>query len=145
MGAMPDAPSRLILVVDDDARFADVLHDVLSEDGYEVAIAANGADALAALAARPADLILVDVRMPKLDGPGLYRELAGRDPDLAGRVMFMTGAAVDAATAEVLAAVRTPPLRKPFELKDIRAAVQRFFLASGSFHGARFPRPGAPS
>src|SRR3990167_77931 len=134
---MPDAPSRLILVVDDDARFADVLHDVRREEGYEVAIAANGADALAALERRPADLILVDVRMPKLDGPGLYRELARRDPDLARRVMFMTGAAVDPEMAEIIATVRTPTLRKPFEIKDILGAVQRFFLASESFRGVR--------
>lgn len=60
-------------------------------------------------------LILIDVRMPELDGPDFYRELQSRDPEHARRVMFMTG--------------------------GLRAAVQRFFLAAQSFPGSRERRP----
>ena len=52
---------------------------------------ANGHLALAQLQKRPYDLILCDLRMPKLDGPGLYRCLAQDQPQLLPRFIFVTG------------------------------------------------------
>ena len=124
---------KSILIIDDDPLFAKMLEDLLTGDGYRATTAANGAEALATIAEQTFDLILIDVRMPELDGPAVYRELERRNPDQARRVMFMTGGAVGAETAELLSTVRTPVLRKPLEVKEIRATVQRFFLAADSF------------
>src|SRR5207302_2364828 len=80
--AAPPAPAAAhpprqghVLVVDDDLELANVLAAALRAVGHEVEIAANGVDALAALERGRFDVILSDVRMPKLDGPGLYREI----------------------------------------------------------------------
>jgi two-component system response regulator HydG len=124
---------KSILVVDDDPMFARLLEDILKGDGHQVTLAGNGVEALALLTERAFDLIMIDVRMPELDGPNFYREVQRRNPEHAHRVMFMTGGAVGAETAELLSKVRTPVLRKPLEVKEIRATVQRFFLAADSF------------
>ena len=124
---------KSILVVDDDLMFAKLLEDVLATDGHRVTSAANGVEALGLVAGKAFDLIMIDIRMPELDGPAFYRELERRNPDQARRVMFMTGGAVGAETAELLSTVRTPVLRKPLDVEEIRATVQRFFLAADSF------------
>lgn len=124
---------KSILVVDDDPMFAKLLEEILVGDGYHVSTAGNGVEALMFLADRAFDLIMIDIRMPQLDGPGFYRELERSNPDHACRVMFMTGGPVGAETAELLSTVRTPVLRKPLAVRDIRGAVQRFFLAADSF------------
>lgn len=141
--AGPPAPSdgRAILVVDDDAAFASLVNDVLTEDGHRVTIAASGVTALDIVRGTPFDLILIDVRMPGLDGPGFFRELQKRDPELARRVMFMTRGAVGPEVAELLFTLRVPYLRKPLPIDELRGAVRRFFLAARSFPG--FRRPGA--
>jgi CheY-like chemotaxis protein len=130
---------RSILVVDDDPVFAGVVEDILKIEGYRVSIATSGLTALEIVGAAPFDLILIDIRMPELDGPGFFRELQSRDPELARRVMFMTGGAVEPDVAELLFSLRVPYLRKPLSVDELRAAVRRFFLAARSFPGFRKP------
>ena len=130
---------KAVLVVDDDAAFASVVEDALATEGYQVTTATSGLAALDLVRERRFDLILIDVRMPELDGPGFFRELQSRDPEQASRVMFMTGAAVGPDTAEFLFSLRAPYLRKPLPIDELRAAVKRFFLGQ-SFTG--FRRPG---
>lgn len=131
--------TRPILVVDDDPVFVGFVEDVLKEEGYRVTTATSGIAALELVGAAPFDLILIDIRMPELDGPGFFRELQVRDPELARRVMFMTGGAVEPAVAELLFSLRVPYLRKPLPVAELRAAVRRFFLAAQSFPGFRKP------
>src|SRR5713101_10194401 len=57
-----------ILVVDDDPRITDLLRRVLSYEGYSVAIAASGTEALNRTLERPPDLIVLDIMLPGLDG-----------------------------------------------------------------------------
>jgi putative two-component system response regulator len=68
------APDR-VLVVDDDPLVASLLRQQLSEEGYEVVLACNGREALAAVGACPADLVLLDVDMPLLSGDEVCRRL----------------------------------------------------------------------
>ena len=139
VAATPPAQSgaKSILVVDDDPMFARLVQDVLGPEGYQVTLATNGTAGLELLGGSVFDLILIDVRMPELDGPGFFRELQQRDPDLARRVMFMTGGAVGPETAELLFSLRVPCLRKPLSVDELRAAVERFFLVTRSFPGSR--------
>jgi len=134
-------PVKSILVVDDDSMVARLLEEILRSEGHRVTTALNGVEALAVLADQAFDLLLVDIRIPELDGPALYRELERRSLAPARRVMFMTGGAVGPETAEFLSTVRTPLLRKPFEVEAFRATVHRFFLATDLREAAERHQP----
>jgi CheY-like chemotaxis protein len=71
---------KTVLVVDDEWMIADALEAVLADAGYRVVTAANGRQGLARLAEIRPDVILLDVMMPVLDGPGMLAALAA-DPD----------------------------------------------------------------
>ena len=131
---VPVRPLKSILVVEADLTLTRRVEELLTRDGHRVTIAGNGVEALSLLAHQTFDLLLIDIRIPQLDGPALYRELERRAPDQARRVMFMTGGAVGTETAALLSTVRTPLLRKPLEATELRATVERFFLAADSFH-----------
>jgi len=114
-----------ILVVDDEPGIAGVLEEVLQLDGHAVETVSNGEAALGKLAHGGYELILSDIRMPALDGPSLYRELARRDPRLLRRMIFLTGDTLSPVTREFLEKTEAPCLSKPFALSDVRDIVQR--------------------
>ena len=89
--ALPPSSPKAILVVDDEPDLAAVLAEVLERDGHKVGVATNGAMALEMLDEHPYDLLVSDVRMPVLDGEGLYLEVERRFPALRGRIIFLTG------------------------------------------------------
>jgi two-component system NtrC family sensor kinase len=121
---------RRILVVDDEQEVASVLADILRLDDHQVAFAANGLLALEKLRERPYDAILCDMRMPDLDGPGLYRALA-QDPGASHRRMiFLTGDTLDANTRVFLEQTNAPRLAKPFTVLEVRGTVQRLLGAA---------------
>lgn len=70
-----------LLIVDDDEGMIDSLTAAL-EDEFDVTTAVNGAEGLAVLAARPVDVVLLDLMMPVLDGEGFMKEHARRYPDV---------------------------------------------------------------
>lgn len=80
-----------ILVVDDDVLIREALAVVLEMAGYTVAQAADGLHALESLAARPADLVVTDLRMPRMDGYGLVSRLRRRRPRVP--IIVLTGEA----------------------------------------------------
>lgn len=114
-----------ILVVDDDPLVVGLLTDLLTADGHEVETAPDGLIALERIAERPFDLILSDLRMPRLDGIGLYRELGNRQPLLLRRVIFITGTADDPDYARFLETTSTPFLKKPFSAAEFWSLVRR--------------------
>jgi len=73
----------LILVVDDEVEIREGLELLLTTEGYEVALAATGADGLAQLERAPYDVLLLDVSLPDRNGLELLREIRQRDPFLA--------------------------------------------------------------
>src|SRR4029453_6619266 len=93
MSGVATVGSKRILVVDDEGPLATLIAEVLSSDGHRVDTAPNGLAALARVEHNDYDLILSDLRMPELDGPGLYRELERRRPELLSRIAFVTGSA----------------------------------------------------
>ena len=112
-----------VLVVDDDDFIRASVVDILHDEGYEVCEAPHGAAALSLVDELPPDLILVDMRMPVLDGWGFCREYRER-PGPHAPIVVMT-AAQDAAqrAAQVGSAAH---ISKPFRLDALVACVERF-------------------
>jgi hypothetical protein len=122
--------AKAILIVDDEPVVGMVLADLLSGDGHRPDTAANGAVALEKLQADSYDLVLSDLRMPVLDGPGLYREIERRHPEMVRRFVFMTGDTLSAGTREFLERTGAPSLNKPFSLDEVRRVIQRTLSAA---------------
>ena len=116
--------ARRVLVVDDDWWVAELLQALLREAGYEVCAACDGEVALALIEQQPPDLVLSDVRMPRLDGPGLARRLRERGSLVP---ILLTSASVTAPTLADLPGVRFVP--KPFAPDRLVVAVDEI-LAS---------------
>jgi len=116
--------SASVLVVDDDRAITVVLSQILASEGFSVETAFDGRAALEKLAARRFDVVITDVRMPGLDGPGLYKALAERWPEMTARVIFISGDAYGGDPRLALAGASVPMLHKPFDIGDLRRAVQ---------------------
>ena len=108
---------KYILIVDDEFGLADVTADLLTDLGYEVAIAINGKLALEALGGRLADLVLTDVMMPVMDGPELIRRMRADDRFRAIPVILMS--ALPEAVPQGDAALHDGVLLKPFALGEL--------------------------
>jgi CheY-like chemotaxis protein len=114
-------PEVTVLVVDDEADIRATVSAMLEIEGYEVAEASNGADALVMLEKRRPDLILLDMRMPVLDGWGFAAELRRRGHRTP--IVVMTAARDAAHWAAEIAAQAF--VSKPFGFEDLIAAVER--------------------
>ena len=123
----PLAPitGKELLVIDDEVGTAKALVRLFHRDGHTVDTAANGHLALTQLRRRPYDLILCDLRMPKLDGPGLYRTLAQDQPHLLQRFIFLTGDTLSPEAKAFLEESGAPYLVKPFHAVEVRRVVQQ--------------------
>jgi two-component system, OmpR family, response regulator MprA len=110
-----------VLVVDDDHDVRESLSRALGYAGYEVATAANGADALRSVARAPVDLIILDVLMPMLDGLGACRSLRDRGDDTPVLVLTARDAVDDRVAG--LDAGADDYLVKPFALRELLARV----------------------
>jgi two-component system NtrC family sensor kinase len=126
------AVGKSILVVDDEPGIASALAYLLRRNHHEVETAANGRIALQKLQQRAYDLILSDIRMPDLDGPGLYQELEYHHPQLLKRIIFLTGDTLSPETKAFLEHTRVFRLSKPFTAAEVRRAVQRALQTSWS-------------
>ena len=106
----------LVLVVDDEPDVRTVLSHVLADEGYEVQVAADGQEALEITARESPDVIVTDVRMPRVDGIELVRRLRAGGQNQPIVIVSAHYAAVD------LPGVRFVP--KPFDLDHIVEAVE---------------------
>ena len=121
----PEIEPRTILVVDDEPDIAEMLGELLASAGHRIDVAASGNEALRRLARRPYDAILSDLKMPDLDGPGLYRRLRETHPHLLERVAFISGDTLGMGASEFLAQTGRPLLEKPFVPAEVFQVVER--------------------
>lgn len=112
---------KKILVVEDDADLGKTVAQCLSDEGYEIEIAADGHSALEALQRSPCDLVLLDLMMPKMNGWEFRaRQLA--DPSLASIPVVVMTATSDLVSAAIEAAGL---LKKPVALEDVLSTVRQ--------------------
>jgi len=127
--AAPTPVAGRVLVVEDEVEIAQMVSEVLNRDHHQVAVATSGRQALEHLARHPVDLILSDLRMPDLDGPGLHRALASSSPELARRMVFVTGDVLTPDTSTFLARTSLPVIEKPIDPYDLRLKVRTYLAA----------------
>jgi two-component system, NtrC family, response regulator AtoC len=108
---------RSVLVADDEASIRHVLSLVLSEHGYEVRAVSDGEEALRELGTRPYDVVISDVRMPKVDGMSLLKQALEKWPELTFLVMSAYGSE-DQALAAVQAGAYDY-VQKPFKPEEV--------------------------
>jgi PAS domain S-box-containing protein len=123
--APPTATRKTILIVDDEPGITRALAYLLQRDGHTVETAANGHLALEKCQGKDYTLILCDIRMPELDGPGFYQALQRCHPHLCERVMFLTGDTLSPEAQTFLEHTGAPRLAKPFTAFMVRKAIQR--------------------
>lgn len=112
-----------VLVVDDEKDVAEMLADVLRHDGHAVETAHSGHEALERLARGHYDVILSDLRMPGLDGPGMYAALKSSRPELLTRMAFITGDTMSPRVRSFLKATGRPYIEKPVVPSEVREVV----------------------
>ncbi len=123
---MPESDPGPILVVDDDPAILSAVAEVLRTEGYEVETALNGARALDVVDASNPSLVLLDMRMPVLDGWAFARVV--RERGLRLPTIVMTAAHDAAAWAEEIGADGFLP--KPFQIDELIAMVRRHHAAA---------------
>ncbi|WP_280152231.1 PAS domain S-box protein [Piscinibacter sp. XHJ-5] len=118
-------PVARILVVDDEPEISALMRDMLERAGYEVASGESAAVALELLDTARFDAIVSDLRMPDMDGAAFRREVLARHPELARRMLFVTGDTLSPNAREFLKSARSESLEKPFSKEDLLARVAR--------------------
>jgi two-component system cell cycle response regulator DivK len=124
MTEQPGGP--LVLIVDDNEQNAKLARDVLRAAGFRTIEAVTGAEAIARAAADRPNLVLMDIRLPDIDGAAVARQLKG-DPRTAGiRVVALTALASQEAGEWLADAGFDGYLEKPIRVREFPDEVRRF-------------------
>jgi CheY-like chemotaxis protein/phosphoribosyl 1,2-cyclic phosphodiesterase len=118
--------SKRILIVDDDAAIREVVQNILEEEGYVLEFAGDGEEALARVAARVPDLMLLDLRIPKIDGWSVLERLRSSDATRDLPIIMLTAA--DDTTEQGFKAGATDYMTKPFSEAHLRARISSWLL-----------------
>jgi signal transduction histidine kinase/BarA-like signal transduction histidine kinase len=108
-----------VLVVEDEPALAAAVGEALSDAGFHVDRAGDGEEALRRVNAKAYDLVVCDLKMPKVDGIRFYQNLSASDPDVARRVIFVTGDVAGTEAEKFLQESGCRWLAKPFRLGDL--------------------------
>ncbi|MEW6171925.1 MAG: sigma-54 dependent transcriptional regulator [Bacillota bacterium] len=137
--------AKLVLVVDDEAAVREALHDVLEESGYKVVAAASGKEALEKMGTLKPDAVLLDIRMPELDGIRVLEIMRERNP--AVPVILMTAYGDTQTTITAMRFGAFEYVLKPLDLDELLAMLDNATRTSepvvrvGSCQAARSDRP----
>ncbi|APR82175.1 Sensory box histidine kinase/response regulator [Minicystis rosea] len=114
-----------ILIIDDEPLIGAALRRALA--AHEVTVVSGGVAAVGVIqeASAPFDLVLCDVMMPDLSGPGVYASVREKCPEILSRFVFITGGVIHETCRRFLASVSNPVLSKPFDLSQVRDLVRR--------------------
>jgi two-component system NtrC family sensor kinase len=112
------------LVVEDEPALAAAVSEALADAGFDVDRAADGEEGLTRVSHGAYDLIVCDLKMPRIDGMQFYRAIAAATPSLARRVIFVTGAVAGTDAERFLEETGCRWLAKPFRLGDLLRAAR---------------------
>lgn len=121
--------SKKVLIVDDEPNIVISLEFLVKKEGFTVAVAADGEEALAKVAEFSPDLILLDVMMPKKSGFEVCEALRA-DPARSGlKIIMLTAKGRDTEMAKGLALGADAYMTKPFSTKDLIARIREVLTA----------------
>jgi DNA-binding response OmpR family regulator len=115
---------KKILVVEDELLIGHVCSGVLSGEGFDVDVAVNGRVAQGMIKLSRYDLLLVDIKMPEVNGKQLYMWIKQKNPRLIKRIVFTSGSVIDENTLAFVEESGRPLLPKPFTPDDLTAIVK---------------------
>ncbi len=121
--------SKRVLIVDDEKNMRWVLGQSLSGDGFEVAEATDGKEALAAVAEQEPDVMVLDHRMPVMDGMEVLRTLRSKGSTFP--IIMLTAHGNVALAVEAMKAGANEYLTKPFDLEELKLAIDKALKYSG--------------
>jgi two-component system NtrC family sensor kinase len=120
----PTDRAGAVLVVEDETALASAVVEALNASGFKAEHAADGEEGLACVRRRPYDVIVCDLKMPRVDGMTFYRAIRATAPELARRVIFVTGDVAGTDAERFLDDSGCRWLAKPFRLGDLLRAVR---------------------
>ncbi|HEX6105539.1 MAG TPA: ATP-binding protein [Gemmatimonadales bacterium] len=133
LGSRPTSRRLRVLVVDDEPHILHYMRATLEAWGHLPVVATDGEEALELAVQESFDLIISDLRMPRLGGREFYEELARRRPSMAARLVFSTGDTVRGDTLAFLESIGRPYLHKPFSLSELRHLLGEVARDSGAW------------
>jgi CheY-like chemotaxis protein len=111
-----------ILLVDDNEEFLDSTKDVIEDEGYEVVTAISGEEALRRVVSESFDLVIMDIKMPRMNGVDTFTEMKKVKPDI--KVIMCTAYIVEATIRRALREGARAVLNKPFEMEALLSAIE---------------------
>lgn len=115
----PNGRGARVLVIEDEPALAATVSEALTDAGFQVDQAGDGHDALNRIQESVYDLLVCDLKMPRMDGPTLYRTITETEPALARRMVFVTGDVAGTEAERFLEESGCQWLAKPFRLADL--------------------------
>ena len=122
-------PSADVLVVEDEDPLRDLVTEVMRGLGHQVVEATTGQEALSLLEKQTYDLVMLDLRLPDIDGQAVWQRAIAPHPRLVRRVVFMTGDIMSADTREFLDETGRPCLMKPFTIEQVGRVIREVLTA----------------
>jgi len=116
---------KRILVVDDEENARIALSKILSREGYEVASAGNGYEALNYLRGREVELIITDINMPEMNGLTFLRELSRSHPD--SNVIMVTAYGEVESYIEAMNLGAFEYINKPVKIDELKKIIRKIF------------------
>ncbi len=118
-----EAAMNRVLIVDDAVNMRVVLQAMLKKEGYAVQTASDGLEALQVMKADPADIVVTDLKMPKMDGMGLLDEVIRVYPSTP--VILITAHGTIATAVDALKKGAFDYITKPFDLEELKHVIQK--------------------
>ena len=126
MGVVPQSCTNPILVIEDEPSVMSYIKLALERHGFRVASTETGAEALQLLKGGQFFGIISDMRTPGgVDGAAVHAWVEANRPDLATRMIFITGDTVNEETAATLSRTGVPFIEKPFRISQLLEAIER--------------------
>lgn len=116
-------PKHKILIIDDNKQLLDLLKDMLSEEGFEVVLASNGTEGIKKHRENKPDIILMDLKMPKIDGIKTAAKIRTKDKKVIIIILTAYGSVESAAKAAKLNIYGY--ITKPFKIDELKNTIKK--------------------